>query len=268
MIDWEPLREYETIGLERAGGAARIELRRPETLNAWDHRLPGELLDALGVVAAADDLRAVMVTGAGRAFSTGADLKGEVMTGGPAAIMRSLREETNRIILAVRRMPKLVVGAVNGPAAGVACSLALACDLVVAAESAYFLLPFSRIGLTLDGGSSLLLAGRVGYARAARMALLAERVSATDAHAWGMVDQLAGDHDHRATAEALLLELASGPTAAYAQTKRTLDAAAFGGLEEQLEREAAAQEALLGGADYAEGVAAFTERRAPIFTGR
>jgi enoyl-CoA hydratase/carnithine racemase len=266
-MDWQPYEYFETVAIDRDGPAARIELRRPEVLNAWDHRLPGELLRALRAVAADPGLRAVMITGAGRGFTAGADLNSSVMRNGPEGIMRSLREETNEIILAVRRMPKLVIGAVNGPAAGVGCSLALACDLVVAAESALFLLPFTRIGLTLDGGSSLLVAARVGFGRASRMALLAESVSASDAYAWGMVDELTSDAEHRATAEALLATAAAGPTAAYAMTKQNLNAALFPDLEAHLEREALAQEALLSGHDYAEGVAAFTERRVPAFTG-
>ena len=266
--DWAPLRAYETIGLERSGAAARIELRRPEALNAWDDRLPRELLDAVRAVGDDPASRALVITGAGRAFSAGADVKSGMMSNGSAGVIRSLREGTNPIMLAIRELPKPVVAAVNGPAAGVGCALALACDLVVAAESAYFLLAFTRIGLTLDGGSSLFVSARVGHARASRLALLAERLSAGDAYEWGLIDRLVPDAEHRAAAEGLTRRLAEGPTQAYAATKRNLNAALYPRLAEQLELEAAEQEALLGGSDYAEGIAAFAEKRQPAFTGR
>lgn len=265
---WEPAGTYETLGYERLHGAARIELRRPEVLNAWDHRLPAELLDAVRAAAADDGVRALMLTGAGRAFSSGADVRSSLMTGGPEPIMRSLREETNRIVLELRAMPKPVIAAVNGVAAGVGCSLALASDIVVAAESASFLLSFTRIGLTPDGGSSLFASARLGHARAFRLALLAERIGAAEALAWGMIERVVPDARHRELAEALALELAAGPTAAYAATKRSLNNALYPRLAEQLELESEGQERLLSGADYAEGVAAFLERRAPVFTGR
>jgi 2-(1,2-epoxy-1,2-dihydrophenyl)acetyl-CoA isomerase len=259
--------EYATIGLERTGGVGRIELRRPDSLNAWNEHTAPELFDAVQALAADPQVRCVVITGAGRAFSAGADVKSAVMTQGPEAIIRELREVTNPLLLAIRRMPKPVIAAVNGPAAGIGCSLALACDLVVAAESAYFLLAFSRIGLTPDGGSSLFVAARVGHARAFRMALLAERVSARDACDWGLIDHVAPDDEHPALVDTLARGLAAGPTRAYAATKRTLNAALYSRLEEQFELEASAQAELLAGADYAEGVAAFTEKRPPAFAG-
>lgn len=255
------------IRFERTGAAARIELHRPEALNAWDAKLTAELHEAVHAVAEDEGVRALLITGAGRAFSAGADVKSDVMNTGPEPVLRSLREQTNPIVLALRTMPKPVVAAVNGVAAGVGCSLALACDLVVAAESASFVLAFSRIGLTLDGGTSLLVAARVGHARAARMALLAERVSARDALAWGLIDEVVPDAEHGARTQALLDTLAAGPTRAYAATKRSLNAALYPRLAEQLELEAELQGELLAGADYAEGVAAFAAKRPPSFSG-
>jgi enoyl-CoA hydratase/carnithine racemase len=165
-------------------------------------------------------------------------------------------------------MPKPVIAAVGGVAAGIGCSLALACDLVLAAESASFLLAFSRIGLTADGGASQFLAARVGHARAFRLALLAERLEAARAYEWGLIDQLVPDAEHAAAVDALAGRLAAGPTAAYAATKQALNAVLYPGLAEQLELETQLQRQCGFSADFAEGVAAFVGKRAPAFAGR
>src|ERR1044072_1152629 len=168
----------EPVKLEVDGGAARIVLNRPDTLNAWNAEFGGALRDALAAAAEDDAVRAIMITGAGRGFSSGADL-GEQragVDGSPPDLSERLRDLYNPIILSVREVPKPVSAAVNGPAAGIGCSLALACDLIVAAESAFFLLAFVNIGLVPDGGSSLLVPSRVGFARAAELAMLGERL--------------------------------------------------------------------------------------------
>jgi enoyl-CoA hydratase/carnithine racemase len=257
---------YETLRIARDGGALRIELHRPEALNAFTDTLASELYDA--VTAAADDpgVRVVVLSGAGRAFSAGADIK-EGFVGDDLDLGAGLRAVSNPTILALRQMPKPVVAAVHGPAAGIGCSLALACDLIVAAESAYFLVAFSRIGLTTDGGASQFLATRVGHARAFRIALLAERVAAPDAHAWGLIDHVAPDESHAAAVDDLVARLAAGPTSAYAATKRALNAVLYPNLEQQLELEAMLQTQRGRSADFAEGVAAFVEKRTPAFTG-
>jgi enoyl-CoA hydratase/carnithine racemase len=161
---------YETVNLEIRDGAAWIELNRPEALNAWNTQLGRDLHDAVHAVAADDEARVVVLTGAGRAFSSGADLKAgfEPRGDGKPDVHTRLTQTYHPIMTTIRRMPKPVIAAVNGPAVGIGCSLPLSCDLVVAAESAYFLLAFVNIGLVPDGGSSLFIPARAGFTRAAR----------------------------------------------------------------------------------------------------
>ena len=187
---------HETVDLTTEGSAATILLNRPEALNAWNDQFGRDLLDAVTTVAEDDSVRAVMITGAGRGFSSGADLKEQRSDGdGVPDLSARLREVYHPIITALREMPKPVVAAVNGPAVGIGCSLALAADLIVAAESAYFLLAFVNIGLVPDGGSTAFLPARVGYARAAEMAMLGERVPADQALDWGLINRVVPDGD-------------------------------------------------------------------------
>ena len=264
----------ETVTLRRDGAAATIVLDRPKALNAWTRELGDELLAALREVAEDDAVRAVRLTGAGRAFSSGADLKDitgmeeERTPEGHPDVQRLLRERYHPIITLVREMPKPVLAAVNGPAAGIGCSLALAADLVIAAESAYFLLAFVNIGLVPDGGSSLLVPSRVGFSRAAEMAMLGERIPAPQALAWGLINRVSPDDAFETDADGLLERLAAGPTRAYAGAKRQLNGWIYGRMHEQLELEAAVQQELAGSEDFAEGVAAFVERRTAVFGGR
>ena len=264
----------ETVTLRRDGAAATIVLDRPKALNAWNRQLGDDLLAALREAAEDDAVRAVRLTGAGRAFSSGADLKDitameeERTPEGHPDVQRLLRERYHPIITLVREMPKPVLAAVNGPAAGIGCSLALAADLVIAAESAYFLLAFVNIGLVPDGGSSLLVPSRVGFARAAEMAMLGERIPAPQALEWGLINRVSPDDAFPADADALLERLAAGPTRAYAGAKRQLNGWIYGRMHEQLELEAAVQQELAGSDDFAEGVAAFVERRTAVFGGR
>jgi 2-(1,2-epoxy-1,2-dihydrophenyl)acetyl-CoA isomerase len=267
--EWEPVREYETVVLTRKGAAACIELNRPAVMNAWDDQLPEDLAAALTFVEDEPSVRAVVITGRGRAFSAGADVHKLVrdVDDGSLDVGRSLRERSNPIVLQIRHMPKPVVAAVNGPAAGIGVSLALTCDLVIAAESAFFVVAFTRIGLTPDGGASLFLAARLGHARASRLALQAERLPAAEACEWGLIDHVVADAGHWAAAEQLVAELAAGPTRAYAATKRALHAALYPHLEHQMELETRLQEELARSADFDEGLAAFTGKRPPEFVG-
>jgi 2-(1,2-epoxy-1,2-dihydrophenyl)acetyl-CoA isomerase len=259
----------ETIQLRRRGASAIIVLDRPETMNAWNRRFGEDLLDAVRAAGGDDEVRAVMITGAGRGFSSGADLRaGFDATPEGHPDIRAALERYHRIILGVRAMPKPVIAAVNGPAVGIGCSLALAADLVVAAESAYFLLAFVNIGLTPDGGSSAFVPARAGLARATEMAMLGERVPAPRALEWGLVNRVVADEDLVGAAEELVDRMAAGPTRSYAGSKRQLNAWTYPGLEDQLELEAGIQQEQAATADFAEGVAAFVEKRPPRFVGR
>jgi 2-(1,2-epoxy-1,2-dihydrophenyl)acetyl-CoA isomerase len=241
-------------------------------MNAWNKQFGLDLLAAIQDVAADDTVRAVLLTGAGRGFSSGADLKdlstGDVTPEGRPDVYKVLTERYHPIITGIREMPKPVLAAVNGPCVGIGLSLALAADLVVARESAYFLLAFVNIGLVPDGGSSLFVPSRVGLARASEMALLGERVSAAQAADWGLINRVVSDVDFDAETTELLERLAAGPTASYAGTKRQLNHWLYTRMDEQLELEARIQQEMAGSADFVEGVTAFTEKRAAAFGGR
>ena len=260
---------YETVNVYRRDGELRIELNRPDAMNAWDKQLGEDLLAAVER-AGADDVRAVVVTGAGRAFSSGADLKAgfDPTPEGHPDVRTTLRERYHPIIVGLRRLPKPVLAAVNGPAVGIGCSLALAADLIVVRESAYFLLAFVNIGLVPDGGSSLLVPERIGLARAAEMAMLGERIGARQAVEWGLANRAVPDGEFDAEVDALAARLASGPTAAYAGAKRELNGWLFTRMDDQLELEAAIQQECAASEDFREGVVAFLEKRPPEFTGR
>ena len=258
---------HETIDLTAEDSAAKLLLNRPEALNAWNEQFGRDLLDAVTTVAEDDSVRAVMITGAGRGFSSGADLKEQREGTAGGVLSARLRDVYHPIITALREMPKPVVAAVNGPAVGIGCSLALAADLVVAAESAYFLLAFVNIGLIPDGGSTAFLPARIGYARAAEMAMLGERVPADQALDWGLINRVVPDEDLEGAADALLQLLAKGPTTSYAGSKRLLNRRMYAGLAEQLEAEADAQREQGQTQDFTEGVLAFVEKRPPNFTG-
>jgi 2-(1,2-epoxy-1,2-dihydrophenyl)acetyl-CoA isomerase len=264
--------DLETVNLRRDGAAATIELNRPEALNAWNAQLGHDLLAAIRAVADEGGVRAVVLTGAGRAFSAGADLKDlsgreERTDDGHPNVRKVLTDRYHPIITAIRTMPKPVLAAVNGPAVGIGLSLALASDLVVASESAYFLLAFVNIGLVPDGGSSLFVPTRVGFARATEMSMLGERVSAAQALDWGLINRVVADDAFAAEVAALRDRLATGPTRSYAGTKRQLNHWLYARMEEQLALEADLQQEMAGSPDFYEGVAAFVEKRQPAFGG-
>jgi 2-(1,2-epoxy-1,2-dihydrophenyl)acetyl-CoA isomerase len=269
VSDDELYRHYETVNLYRRGPGAKIELNRPERMNAWSDQFSLDLLAAIREVTDDPGVRAVVVTGAGRAFSSGADLKeaAERAVGGTIDVYGMLTERYHPLITGIRRMPKPVIAGVNGPAAGIGLSLALACDLVVAAESAYFSLAFVNIGLVPDGGSSLFVASRVGFARAAELAMLGERLDARKALDWGLINHVWPDEEYASRIDALLDRLASGATKSYAGTKRQLNQWLYERMEAQLEFEAGIQREMAASGDFAEGLAAFAGKRPPTFTG-
>ena len=253
------------LDVRLAGGVLRITMNRPTTLNALTPAMSDGIATALEEAAGRDDVRVVLLAGAGSAFCSGADLSG-------ADPHRSFDvtslDRANRITRGLTRLDKPVVAAVNGIAAGVGCSIALACDLAVAQRSAAFLLAFARIGLMPDGGATATVAASVGRARAMRMALLGEALPAADAYDAGLVSHLAEDDDFDDAVESLVDRLAAGPPLSYAATKKAVNAATIGHLHDALERERLGQSVLLRTADVAEGMRAFGDKRRPVFTGR
>ena len=261
---------YETIEVERRGGELRITLDRPETMNAWNIQLGVDLKQALEQAAEDGSVRAVVLTGRGKGFSSGADLRQgfEMTDAGHPDVGTPLRDLYHPLITQVRTMPKPVLAAVNGPAVGIGCSLALAADLIVAREGAYFLLAFINIGLVPDGGSSMLLPERIGMARAAEMAMLGERIPARQALEWGLVNRVTDDDGFEAEVDALAARLANGPTKAYAGVKRQFNAWMFARMEEQFELETRLQEQAAASGDFVAGVTGFLQKKAPEFSGR
>ncbi len=259
-----------TVIVQRRAAVAVLTLDRPDAMNAVNPQLGDDLRRALEDAAGDDQIRAVLLTGNGRAFSAGADLKAgfDPTPEGHPDVGKALRERYHPIIMAIRTMPKPVVAAVNGPAAGIGLSFALACDLVVAAESAYFLLAFVNIGLVPDGGSSFLIPERIGFARASEMAMLGEKIPAARALEWGLINRVTPDEALQDEAGALADRLANGPTRSYAGTKRQLNAWQFARMEAQLELEASIQGDLAASGDFMEGVTAFVQKRPPSFQGR
>ena len=254
--------EVET---SRDGGVLTITLNRPDVLNAFNAAMH-RALQAAFKEARDDEVRAVVVTGAGRGFCVGQDLTEFREAAGD--IGGRLRASYHPTILGLRGLEKPVVAAVNGAAAGAGVSLALACDLRVAADSATFVPAFINIGLIPDSGCSYFATRLLGYARALEWLATGRRLTAAEAHAWGLVSEVVEADALSSRAAALAAELAALPTRGIALTKRLLDHAQTATLEEQLEREAQLQTVATQTEDFREGVAAFLEKRPPDFKGR
>ncbi|WP_019515542.1 enoyl-CoA hydratase-related protein [Sphingomonas sp. Mn802worker] len=259
--------EYRTIITERRGDVLVVTLNRPERLNAASLDLAQELGGALYDLQGA---RAVLLTGAGRAFCSGADLqaRGErsAVAGGDAS-HHALMNVYNPVVSQLLRLPVPVVTAVNGAAAGIGCSIALAGDFVLAGRSAYFLQAFVNIGLVPDGGSSWLLARAIGRARATQMVMLGERIGADQAADWGLIYRTVDDAALMDEALALATRLAAGPTVALAAMRRNLMTALDGSFDETLRAEAEGQRTAGNSHDAREGTASFAEKRKPVFKG-
>jgi enoyl-CoA hydratase len=245
-------------------GALWLTMNRPELLNAMSPEMSDAVASYAEKAVSDDDVRVVVLTGAGDAFSAGADISGE--NAHENFDVRAL-DMANRIIRSIVNLDKPVVAAVNGVAAGVGCSAALAADIVVAKDSATFLLAFARIGLMPDGGATATVAASIGRARAMRMALLAEPLSAQEAYDAGLVTHVAAADDYDDLVTRIVRRLCSGPPLGYAATKKAINAATLSHLDDALERERTGQTVLLRTADVAEGMRAFSEHRRPTFRG-
>ena len=258
---------YSTILFDGADGVATITLNRPARLNALTNTMFRELGAALDAVEADPELRAVLLTGEGRGFCAGADLAGDGIDS-DSDLDAALVTLYNPTILRLQGFPKPIVCAVNGVAAGAGCNLALACDIVLGARSAQFIEVFARIGLIPDAGGTWLLPRLVGRARALGLALLADGLPAETAAAWGLIWRMVEDEALMDEARTLAGRLAKGPTRAYGLAKQAIAASFDNGLEAQLALEAELQGQAGRTEDYAEGVAAFLEKRPAVFRGR
>lgn len=259
--------DYETIRVERIGDVLKIVLNRPERLNACPPNMANEIGEALNDL---DGARTVLITGEGRAFCSGADLaaRGDRSISGGRAAYSSLMTAYNPLMLSLSRLAVPVVTAVNGPAAGIGCSIALAGDFVVAGRSAYFLQAFVNIGLVPDGGSSWMLARLVGKARATEMMMLGEKIGAEKAESWGMIYKVVDDSALQDEALALATRLAAGPSVSLGTMRQNIARALEVDLATALQIEAEGQWKAGDSEDAAEGGLAFLEKRKPVFKGR
>ena len=247
-----------------SGGVLSVTIDRPDSLNSVTTPVLAGIADAMEQAATDPRVKVVRLGGAGRGFCSGAGMSADdVAGGGPGS---EIIAEANRAIRAITALPRPVVAVVQGPAAGVGVSLALACDLVLASDKAFFMLAFTRVGLMPDGGASALIAAAIGRIRAMRMALLAERLPATEAWSAGLVTAVYPDEEFDAEVDKVVSKLLGGPVDAYAKTKDAINATTLTELDNALEREFRGQSVLLRSHDFIEGATAFQQRRTPNFT--
>jgi enoyl-CoA hydratase len=252
------------IDVTLSEGVLSVTIDRPDSLNSVTTPVLAGIADAMEQAATDPRVKVVRLRGAGRGFCSGAGMSADdVAGGGPGS---EIIAEANRAIRAITALPRPVVAVVQGPAAGVGVSLALACDLVLASDKAFFMLAFTRVGLMPDGGASALIAAAIGRIRAMRMALLAERLPATEAWSTGLVTAVYPDEEFDAEVDKVVSKLLGGPVVAYAKTKDAINATTLTGLDNALEREFRGQSVLLRSHDFIEGARAFQQRRTPNFT--
>jgi 2-(1,2-epoxy-1,2-dihydrophenyl)acetyl-CoA isomerase len=260
---------YQNILFDVTGGIARLTLNRPDRLNSFNTAMHAEVRDALGKVAGSD-VRVLVLTGAGRGFCAGQDLGDRAVApgGAPLDLGESIEKNYKPLVLALRALPMPVIAAVNGVAAGAGANIALACDLVIAARSASFVQAFAKLGLVPDSGGTWFLPRLLGNARALGLALLGDKLPAEQAAQWGLIWRCVEDAELPAAVDGLAALLAAAPTRGLARTKQAIYEGWGRTLEQQLDVERDYQRELGRSADYAEGVAAFTQKRPPQFTGR
>jgi 2-(1,2-epoxy-1,2-dihydrophenyl)acetyl-CoA isomerase len=257
---------YETILYDKQNGVATLTLNRPQALNAFVPQMNKEVMAALKDGERDKEVRCFMITGAGRAFCAGQDLKGRTPEQ-KGSLGASLREKYNPVIRQIRQMEKIVIAAVNGVAAGAGCNFALACDLRVASEDAKFIQSFVRVGLAPDSGGSFILTRLVGLSKAMELLLLGDTVDAMEAQRIGLVARVFPNAEFAARAREIAERVAGAPRG-IGLIKRAVNHANLPALESDLEYEAHLQEIAGRSADYDEGVRAFLEKRAPVFTGK
>jgi 2-(1,2-epoxy-1,2-dihydrophenyl)acetyl-CoA isomerase len=260
---------YQTILFDVSGGVARLTLNRPDRLNSFTTAMHGEVRQALAGLKGSD-ARVLILTGAGRGFCAGQDLGDRAVAPGGAAVDlgESIEKNYKPLVMALRNLPMPVIAAVNGVAAGAGANIALACDIVIAAKSASFVQAFAKLGLIPDSGGTWLLPRLIGNARAIGLAFLGDKLPAEQAAQWGLIWRCVEDAELAPTVDALAQQFASAPTRGLARTKQAIYEGWGRTLEAQLDVERDYQRELGYSADYAEGVAAFTQKRAPKFTGR
>jgi len=249
-------------------GVLSVTIDRPDSLNSLTLPVITGLADTMERAADDPEVKVVRLGGAGRGFCSGAGVSADDMSGNSGVPPDEIILEVNRLIRAITALPHPVVAVVQGPAAGVGVSIALACDLVLASDKAFFMLAFTKIGLMPDGGASALVAAAIGRIGAMRMALLAERLSASDALSAGLVTAVYPAEDFDAEVDKVISKLLAGPVVAYAKTKSAINAATLTELDSALEREFQGQSVLLRSPDLIEGATAFQQRRTPNFTDR
>ena len=261
---------YQTILFDVSDGVARLTLNRPDRLNSFNVEMHGEVRDALSRLAEDRAARVLVLTGAGRGFCAGQDLGDRAVAPGGQGVDlgESIEKYYKPLVLALRNLPMPVIAAVNGVAAGAGANIALACDLVIATRSASFIQSFSKLGLVPDSGGTWLLPRLVGNARAMGLALLGDKLSAEQAAQWGLIWRCVEDGEFKQTVDTLAQQLALAPTRGLARTKQAIYESWGRSFEQQLDQERDFQRELGRSQDYAEGVAAFTEKRNPKFTGR
>jgi len=259
---------YQLIQYSVTDAVARLTLNRPERLNSFNGEMHAEVREAIGRVAG-DGARVLVLTGAGRGFCAGQDLSERQVApeGGRADLGASIERNYKPLALSLQRLPLPTVAAVNGVAAGAGASIALACDIVIAARSASFIQAFGKLGLVPDSGATWFLPRLVGNARALGLAMLGERLPAADAAAWGLIWRCVDDESFAAAVDRLAAELAAAPTRGLLRTREAILGSWGRTLAEQLDVERDFQRELGFTEDYAEGLAAFAEKRVPRFVG-